>query len=564
MNLVATRGGTAQLSSVEKKTWLASIRTKMLMFGVVATLIPSLTTVWISYIENKRALQAKASEELLGVSAQAVREVDLWAKELRYDLRVFSSSYEVTENLERMPLANGEPVRSGIYLRRLADYLNSVRERFPDYSELLVLDQHGHIVATSDTQPRRVPLAPDWASELASKEWALSAPYWDSTGTHAEILVSVPIMSVRRAGRGAGGAHLLGALAARVSLSTVADTLRRFAPGESGQIYLTTRTGRLIVSSRGSSQELMRQGYSRETANWLLAREGRAVQFSSFTGDRVVASVRVVPALNWMVVAEIPSTEAFRQVARLRNITLGIVTLLLAIVGALAYLLSMLIVRPLNRLTQGAAKVAKGDLDVDLPVTERGEIGYLTEVFNDMVARLREGRTELERLSVTDPLTGSFNRRRLMEVLENEVRRSRRLHHTFAVVMADVDLFKRYNDEHGHPAGDVVLKRVAAIMREASRDVDFVARYGGEEFLIVMPETEIEGAAEFAERIRKKLAAERLPAGRITLSLGVSAFPMHGDAPDQLIAEADAALYLAKRAGGDRVVAAARPTVRAR
>src|SRR2546428_7604783 len=152
----------------------------------------------------------------------------------------------------------------------------------------------------------------------------------------------------------------------------------------------------------------------------------------------------------------------------------------------------------------------------------------------------------------------------LFRSLENEVRRSRRLRHHFSVVMADVDLFKRYNDEHGHPAGDVVLKRVAAIMREASRDVDFVARYGGEEFLIMMPETEIDGATEFAERIRKKLATERLPAGHITLSLGVSAFPMHGDTPDQLIAEADAALYLAKRAGGDRVVAAGRPKVPAR
>jgi len=537
----------------------------MLMFGLVATLIPSLTTVWISYIENKRALQAKASEELLGVTAQAVREVDLWTKELRYDLRVFSSSYEVTENLERIPFANGEPARAGIYFRRLTDYLNSVRDRFTDYSEMLVLDQHGHVVATSEQDSRRVvPLGPDWAAELTKNEWALSAPYWDSTATHAEMLVSVPIMSVRRAGRGAGGAHLLGALAARVNLRSVADTLRRFAPGESGQIYLTTRTGRLVVSSRGSSRELMRQGYSREAANWLLAREGRAVPFSSFTGDRVVGSMRVVPALDWMVVSEIPSTEAFRQVARLRNVTLGIVALLLAIVGALAYLLSMLIVRPLNRLTQAAAKVAGGDLDVDLPVTARGELGYLTEVFNDMVARLREGRTELERLSVTDPLTGSFNRRRMMEVLDNEVRRSRRLHHHFAVVMADVDLFKRYNDQHGHPAGDVVLKRVAAIMREASRDVDFVARYGGEEFLIVMPETETEGATEFAERIRKKLAADRLPAGRITLSLGVSAFPMHGDTPDQLIAEADAALYLAKRAGGDQVVAAASPKVPAR
>jgi len=563
MNLVAALEGTRALSFLRFFRF-ASIRTKMLMFAVVATLLPSLTTVWISYIENRRALQAKASEELLGGSAQALREVDLWTKSLRYDLRVFSSSYEVTENLERISLVNGEPVRSGIYFKRLTDYLNSVRDRFPDYAELLVLDHHGHVVATSAASPRPVRLPPDWATDLTKNDWALGPPYWDSTGTHAELLVSVPIESARRAGRGAGGMQLLGALASRVNLQAVADTLKRFAPGESGQIYLMTRTGRLIVSSRGSSRELMRQGYSREAANWLLAREGRAIQFGSFTGDRVVGSVRVVPALDWVVVSEIPSTEAFSQVARLRNVTLGVVTLLLAVVGALAYLLSLLIVRPLDRLSLAAAKVAKGDLDVGLPVTTGGEVGYLTEVFNDMVARLRESRAELERLSATDALTGLYNRLRMMEVLENEVRRSRRLHHHFSVVMADVDLFKRYNDDHGHPAGDVVLKRVATIMREASRDVDFVARYGGEEFLIMMPETELDGATQFAERIRKKLATEQLPAGQITLSLGVSAFPMHGDSPDQLIAEADAALYLAKRAGGDRVVAAARSKVPAR
>ncbi|MFN2570950.1 MAG: diguanylate cyclase [Gemmatimonadales bacterium] len=531
----------------------------MLLFAVLATLLPSLTTVWISYIENKRALTAKASEELLGVSAQAVREVDLWGKELRYDLRVFSISYEVTENLERIPLENGEPMRSGIYFTRLTDYLNSVRDRFPDYSELLVLDPHGHVVATSAAHPRPVSLAPDWERELTRNDWALSPPYWDSTG--AEMLVSVPIRSPRRGGGGAGG-HFLGALASRVNLRTVADTLRRFAPGESGQIYLMTPTGRIIVSSGGSSRELMRQGYSRESANWLLARADGAVQFSSFTGSRVVGSVRAIPALNWVVVAEIPSTEAFLQVGRLRNVTLGIVTLLLAVVGALAYLLSLLIVRPLDRLTQAAGKVAKGDLEVGLPVTTGSEVGYLTAVFNDMVARLRDSRTELERLSVTDPLTGLYNRLRIMEVMDNEVRRSRRLHHPFAVLMADVDLFKKYNDAHGHPAGDAVLKRIAAIMREACRDVDFVASYGGEEFLLMMPETEIDGAMDVAERIRKKIAADRLPAGTITLSLGVSQFPVHGDGPDPLIAAADAALYEAKRAGGDRVVAAARPSVR--
>ncbi|HLZ47011.1 MAG TPA: diguanylate cyclase [Gemmatimonadales bacterium] len=536
------------------------------MFAVLATLLPSLTTVWISYIENKRALQAKASEEVLGVSAQALREVDLWTKELRYNLRVFSISDLVTDNLERVPRVNGEPVHTGIYYKHLTDYLNSVRDRFPDYTELLVLDHHGHVVATSTEHPRPVALAPDWANELTHNGWALSAPYWDSTGTHPEMLALVPIESGQRGagGRRAGVAHMIGALASRVNLRSVADTLKRFAPGESGQIYLMTRSGRLIVSSQGASRELMRQAYSRQATAWLLGGQGKAMQFGSFTGERVLGSVRVVPALDWVVVSEIPTAEAFRQVAHLRNVTLTVVLVLLSVVGALAYLLSQLIVRPLNRLTQAAGNVAKGDLDVGLPVTTGGEVGYLTEVFNDMVARLRESRAELERLSVTDPLTGLFNRLRMMEVLENEVRRSRRLRHTFSVVMADVDLFKRYNDEHGHPAGDVVLKRVAAIMREASRDVDFVARYGGEEFLIVMPETELEGATEFAERIRKKLAKEKLPAGRITISLGVSAFPMHGDTPDQLIAEADAALYLAKRAGGDRVIAAGRPKVSAK
>lgn len=537
----------------------------MLAFAVVATLLPSLTTVWISYIENKRALTGKASEELLGESAQAVRDIDLWTKELRLDLRVFASSYEVPDNLERIPLVKGEPVHSGIYYTRLSDYLKSVLHRFPDLTELLVLDRHGHVVATTASQVRPLPLAPDWAAELTRNEWAPGAPYWAENTQQPEMTVSVAIQSLRGTGRGrTAGGPLIGGLATRVSLRGVADSLARFAPGATGQTYLMTRSGRLIVSSRGSSAALMQQGFSREAANWLLAREGRAVQFSSFTGDHVVGSIRVVPSLDWVAVSEIPAAEAFRQVTRLRNVTLSVVAVLLAVVGALGYLLSLLIVRPLNRLSQAAGTVAKGNLEVGLPVTTGGEVGYLTEVFNDMVARLRESRTELERLSVTDPLTGLFNRLRMMESLENEVRRSRRLRHRFSVVMGDVDLFKRYNDEYGHPAGDVVLKRVAAIMREACRDVDFVARYGGEEFLIMMPETEIDGATEVAERIRKKIAAERLPAGAITLSLGVSSFPAHGDAPEQLIAEADAALYQAKRAGGNRVVAAGRPSVPAR
>jgi len=528
---------------------LGSIRSKILMFAVLATLLPSLTTAWISYLQNQRALTAKASGELLSVSAQAAREIDLWMKERRYDLRVFASSYEVSENLERIPRVGGEPVRSGRAHERLNDYLRSVREKFVVYDELLVLDPHGHVVASSAGHPRAVPLPQDWSADLRRTDVVKGSPYWDSTAQRPEMVIAVPV----RATTG----RLLGALTARSNLQTVAQTLRRFQPGEAGSVYVMGEEGGLIVGSSSSAASLLQLKYPPDRARWLLAREGQAVQFGSLpAGERVLGVVRRIPALGWVVVAEIPAAEAFRQVTRLRNVTLLILTALLAAVGLLGYFLSLLIVRPLDRLTKGAAAVAGGNLDVDLPVATGGELGYLTQVFNNMVTRLRQGREELERLSVTDPLTGLYNRRRMMEALENEVRRSRRLKHSFAVLMGDVDNFKRYNDAHGHPAGDKVLKRVAAILQKATRDVDRVARYGGEEFFVVMPETEGDGAADVADRVRKQLAAEKLPGDAVTLSFGVAEFPAHGDNPEALIAIADAALYQAKREGRDRVVIA--------
>src|SRR5438034_2122543 len=528
---------------------LGSIRSKILMFAVLATLLPSLTTAWISYLQNQRALTAKASGELLSVSAQAAREIDLWMKERRYDLRVFASSYEVSENLERIPRVGGEPVRSGRAHERLNDYLRSVREKFVVYDELLVLDPHGHVVASSAGHPRAVPLPQDWSADLRRTDVVKGSPYWDSTAQRPEMVIAVPV----RATTG----RLLGALTARSNLQTVAQTLRRFQPGEAGSVYVMGEEGGLIVGSSSSAASLLQLKYPPDRARWLLAREGQAVQFGSLpAGERVLGVVRRIPALGWVVVAEIPAAEAFRQVTRLRNVTLLILTALLAAVGLLGYFLSLLIVRPLDRLTKGAAAVAGGNLDVDLPVATGGELGYLTQVFNNMVTRLRQGREELERLSVTDPLTGLYNRRRMMEALENEVRRSRRLKHSFAVLLGDVDNFKRYNDAHGHPAGDKVLKRVAAILQKATRDVDRVARYGGEEFFVVMPETEGDGAADVADRVRKQLAAEKLPGDAVTLSFGVAEFPAHGNNPEALIAIADAALYQAKREGRDRVVIA--------
>jgi diguanylate cyclase (GGDEF)-like protein len=169
---------------------------------------------------------------------------------------------------------------------------------------------------------------------------------------------------------------------------------------------------------------------------------------------------------------------------------------------------------------------------------------------------LREKNAQLERLSLTDPLTGLYNRRQLMTVLENELRRSARAGHEFAILMMDVDHFKTYNDAFGHQAGDDALIRVAAVLRSSLREVDFAARYGGEEFVALLPETGMERAAEVAERICEAVRREGFQGEQITLSIGVASYPSQGVSLESLIASADGALYHAKRKGRDCVIRA--------
>jgi diguanylate cyclase (GGDEF)-like protein len=267
------------------------------------------------------------------------------------------------------------------------------------------------------------------------------------------------------------------------------------------------------------------------------------------------------------MLSEMPADAANREIRRFRNLALAVILGLLVAVSLLAYWLGLILVRPLDRLTKGASEVAAGDLAVDLPAAGGGEVGYLTHVFNHMVSRLRESRRELdssnaalrkqneelERLSTTDGLTGLSNRRQLSQRLNAEATRVRRNKHPFSILMADVDHFKSYNDAHGHPAGDEVLKRVAQILRESIREVDCAARYGGEEFCVLLPETPADTAVQAAERIRSRVAGEKFPGRSITLSIGIAEYPKNGEAVETALAAADAALYQAKRAGRDRV-----------
>ncbi|GAB1392839.1 diguanylate cyclase [Rhodocyclaceae bacterium] len=160
---------------------------------------------------------------------------------------------------------------------------------------------------------------------------------------------------------------------------------------------------------------------------------------------------------------------------------------------------------------------------------------------------------ELARLSITDRLTGLYNRLKTDTVLESEFQRSLRFGHVFSVVLIDVDHFKRVNDTHGHQVGDQALVTLANVLQTNTRGTDVLGRWGGEEFIVICPHTEQDGAIKLAENLRQQVQAQHIPgASYMTASFGVATY-RPGDQPKDIVARADAALYEAKHQGRNRI-----------
>ena len=179
---------------------------------------------------------------------------------------------------------------------------------------------------------------------------------------------------------------------------------------------------------------------------------------------------------------------------------------------------------------------------------------YLKKLITEKIELIRE----LDSLSRIDPLTGISNRRDILEVLNNEQFRYERYGKIFALIMGDIDHFKKINDQYGHDTGDYILKGVADNLKEKIRKIDFISRWGGEEFLIVLPETNLAGAAKAAESILKSLQNKKFEHNgqnlSVTMSFGVSCHTGKDMTLDELLKMADERLYAAKERGRNQIV----------
>jgi diguanylate cyclase (GGDEF)-like protein len=232
--------------------------------------------------------------------------------------------------------------------------------------------------------------------------------------------------------------------------------------------------------------------------------------------------------------------------------------------GALFFFVEKVLMARIAHVRNEVTKVTvSGDLSLRLDPAGNDELSALARTVNAMLAAIQRTKADLLQAQESlrfhaehDALTGVLNRRAIRDVLRKELARCRREKHTLGVILADVDHFKRINDQYGHAAGDAVLVTVVQRFSATLRSYDVVGRYGGEEFLIIAPGCDLELTQKLAERIRAAVCAELIDLGQesvtITVSLGATLGTAESD-PEFLVEMADAAMYQAKRNGRNRV-----------
>jgi diguanylate cyclase (GGDEF)-like protein len=306
----------------------------------------------------------------------------------------------------------------------------------------------------------------------------------------------------------------------------------------------------------------------------------RAPQIAEYeVGGRLMIGSRREVVNEWRVLIETPFEAAFAPV--LSVVTRIFVGDLLVILlsSLLAYRVTATVVRPIERLSDWARRFATGSEELEVPeLSSRDEIGLLARTLTDMRRQLQRRKAELQQanrdlmdrnarleqanevlnqLSITDGLTRLHNHRFFQDHLTREIRRVERSRDPLAMLLIDIDDFKRLNDRLGHAAGDEILERIAQILNGAVRGSDLCARYGGEEFVILAPGTDTPGAYLLAEKVRTAISEssfivdDSLRPLRVTVSIGVAAFTGNRK---RFFQKADQALYRAKADGKNCVV----------
>lgn len=493
--------------------------------------------------------------------------------------------------------AVGDPRQNQVLLR---DLFSMMQVSYPDYLWIGITDAEGKVQVASRGMLE--------GEDLSDRAWFRSGRRGPFVGDIRDAVLLAKLLPARgeeppRLIDIAAPIHddhgvVTGVMVAHLSLqwaeSMRQDLMQPLMGNTPVEVFVLDREGRVVLGPNPWRQRPL------ELPSSTAARAGRSGAVLEtwtdggeyLTGYAATLDRDQYQGLGWTILVRKDAALAFDAVAELRRqIWLTALTSILAFL-LVATVMARLIGAPLRELAQAARRIQARDPEATFP-RERGyreareltgalrglvedlttHERELTELTHELERRVRdrtlelsEANAQLEVLAMTDALTGLANRRHFGDQLAREVTRAAEAGKPVALVTLDIDHFKAVNDQHGHPAGDAVLRRVALLLEEQVRGNDLLARIGGEEFAVLAVEAAVAEASKLAERLRAAVEqAGPIPVGRIALSVTVSVgvsvvWPRPGDllkVPERLLAGADDALYRAKRNGRNRVEVAA-------
>jgi diguanylate cyclase (GGDEF)-like protein len=561
---------------MQKLSWRAphwkrpfhSLPARITFFVFWATLLTSLTVMAISVRSIDTFLREEIDQKFPSVLASTLQGLDRWYDQRVREIGVFAGSQILVGNLSLV--GPGSPAARAARARgEIEQYLGYVLGSFPQFDALFLLDSRGETLLWVGEEIS-LPEEARAAATQVGKGVALSGML--NLGGVQGQLASAAIEDTR--GRPLGTLHAL------LHIEALDEILRHRDLGPEGEIFLVSPQGRTMTRTKSREPG---QVFPRTLPNPQI--ETVVEDYEDQRGRHVVGSAANFSRFGWTLVVEEPYEEAFAPVVSGLRRILAINLAIVLVLGFAAFRITASIVRPIEALSDAAKRISEGEKDVVIPESRaRDEVGVLTRAFSEMTMLLGNNARELEasrqeleeanrqltsqneelqrvneileQLSITDGLTRLHNHRFFQDHLAKEVKRADRTGEPMALILADIDHFKTWNDRLGHAAGDQILREVAVVMNGIIRETDLLARYGGEEFALLASNTDLPGAVQLAEKIRGAISQTPFllsppsEQNRVTVSLGVAVY--RGD-PSAFFDEADRALYAAKAAGRDCV-----------
>jgi len=485
----------------------------------------------------KSDIEALSAAQLLVIANYAAQDID----------RDIIRRREFLADLARRAPRAGQPAE---WRRWTADILDS-GQLFP--LGIFVLDPRGEVLAKSPGAAERHGggiAAPDTLARAISDGFTLERARIGVPSRTAELAMAMPVTA------GAAGPVLVGITPLRGA--AFLDALSRTKVGRSGGLALVSPADRMFLAASDMDIELRPTPPEHRHPQHDRAMQGfRGVGIDTrIDGVEELAAIASVPSSGWFVVARIPTQEIFEPADNVRAFTIETAIISGVILSLVLLAAAHHLLRHLRHAAAHADRMTLGQMPFEsLPVARNDEVGHLTAAFNRLLAALLASRAEMERLALSDSLTGLANRKQFNDTLERTMAKARRHGTPFAVFYIDLNGFKPINDTFGHGAGDEVLRQVARRLTRVMRREDLLARIGGDEFALLVGTLKGAGhdlAAELSLIAGKCEAALADPIPyqghdlRVGLSIGAACYPDDGDTAEALLARADQAMYRVK------------------